>query len=67
MASYEPGGPSPDKREEIAIAEIRKALRGLKYGSVTVIVQDGVVVQIERTTKLRPDYSTDRVREGEGI
>jgi len=36
-----------------AINRIREALRGLRYGAVTVIVQDGVVVQIERTEKLR--------------
>jgi hypothetical protein len=29
------------------------ALRGLRYGAVTVIVQDGVIVQVERTEKLR--------------
>jgi hypothetical protein len=29
------------------------ALRGLRYGSVVAIVQDGVVVQIERTEKTR--------------
>jgi hypothetical protein len=35
------------------IARVREALRGLRYGEVTVIVQDGIVVQIERTEKLR--------------
>ncbi|MFN4261058.1 MAG: YezD family protein [Gemmataceae bacterium] len=32
---------------------IRDALRGLRYGEVTVIVQDGLVIQIERTEKKR--------------
>jgi hypothetical protein len=32
---------------------IRDALRGLRYGTVSVVVQDGVVVQIERTEKRR--------------
>jgi len=36
-----------------AIARISDALRGLRFGSVNMIVQDGVVVQIERTEKLR--------------
>jgi hypothetical protein len=36
-----------------ALASVRQALSGLRYGEVTVIVQDGVVVQIERTEKLR--------------
>jgi hypothetical protein len=32
---------------------IRDALRGLRYGSVNIIVQDGVIVQIDRTEKKR--------------
>ncbi len=36
-----------------ALEGIRDALRELRYGTVTVIVQDGVVVQVERTEKLR--------------
>ena len=36
-----------------AIERIRDALRGLRFGTVSVIVQDGVVVQVERTEKLR--------------
>jgi hypothetical protein len=31
------------------------ALRGLRYGSVTAVVQDGVVVQVDRTEKFRVD------------
>lgn len=58
----------PDRREAIALREIQKALRGLEYGTVTVIVQDGVVVQIDRTQRNRIDYSAlDRVFGGEGI
>ena len=36
-----------------AIDRIDDALQGLRYGSVLAIVQDGVVVQIERTEKTR--------------
>ena len=32
---------------------IAAALRGLRYGSVTAVVQDGVVVQVDRTEKFR--------------
>ena len=32
---------------------VKEALRGLRYGAVTVVVQDGVVVQVERTDKVR--------------
>jgi hypothetical protein len=35
------------------IEQIRQSLRGLRFGTVTIIVQDGVVVQIERTEKRR--------------
>ncbi len=38
---------------EAAIASIVDALRGLRFGSVVVTVQDGVVVQIDRTEKRR--------------
>jgi hypothetical protein len=38
---------------DAALRRIGDALHGLRYGSVTVIVQDGVVVQIERTEKTR--------------
>lgn len=40
-------------RLQAALAEIRDALRGLRYGSLTIQVQDGVVVQIDRTEKRR--------------
>jgi hypothetical protein len=32
---------------------IRHALNGLRYGQVVVIVQDGVVVQVDRTERRR--------------
>ena len=37
----------------VVIEQIRQSLRGLRFGTVTIIVQDGVVVQIERTEKRR--------------
>lgn len=59
---------SQDRREEIALQEIRKALSGLQFGTVTIVVQDGIVVQVERTSKNRLDYSAlDKVSGGEGI
>jgi hypothetical protein len=42
-----------------ALRRIGEALQGLRYGSVLAIVQDGVIVQIERTEKTRLD-KTDR-------
>jgi hypothetical protein len=32
---------------------IQAALRGLRFGSVTAVVQDGVIVQVDRTEKVR--------------
>jgi hypothetical protein len=36
-----------------AVDAIRHALRGLRYGQIIVIVQDGVVVQVDRTERRR--------------
>jgi len=49
--------PEPTATNDAALARIEDALRGLRYGSVLAIVQDGVVVQIERTEKTRLDKS----------
>ena len=38
---------------EYTFDEVRASLRNLKYGSVTIIVQDGVIIQIDRTEKRR--------------
>ena len=35
------------------LSEIRDSLRGLRYGVVEIVVQDGVIVQINRTEKRR--------------
>jgi len=60
--------PALDRRRETALNEIRKALESLRFGTVTVMVQDGIVVQIDTTTKNRIDYSSlEKVAGGEGI
>jgi hypothetical protein len=41
------------ERARDALERIGTALRGLRYGTVTAVVQDGVVVQVERTEKIR--------------
>jgi len=58
-----------DPREELAIEQVRKALKGLRYGTVTLIVQDGIVIQVDRTSRTRIDYSvlTQVGPGGEGI
>jgi hypothetical protein len=47
-----PEATSTAERER-ELVHIREALRGLRFGAVNVIVQDGVVVQIDRTEKRR--------------
>lgn len=46
---------SPPRRGERseALDFIAEALKGLQFGQLTVLVQDGVVIQIERTEKHR--------------
>jgi len=53
----ERGGDRPGEtpRFDAALRRIGDAIHGLRYGSVLAIVQDGVVVQIERTEKTRLD------------
>ncbi len=36
-----------------ALDEIRASLKNLRYGSGTIIVQDGGIIQIDRTEKRR--------------
>jgi hypothetical protein len=44
----------PDSPELLeALDAIRDALRGMKFGEVTITVQDGVVIQLERTERTR--------------
>jgi hypothetical protein len=56
MSTTESNLPSPvgsetDREQELA--HVRDALRGLRFGAVNIIVQDGVIVQIDRTEKRR--------------
>jgi hypothetical protein len=55
-----PNGRSVDTLGDPVVAQILKTLQGLRYGVVSIVVQDGVVVQIERTEKhrLRRNEST---------
>ena len=40
-------------RDTGALGRIESALRGLEFGTVTAVVQNGVIVQVERTEKVR--------------
>lgn len=39
------------------VAEILRALDGIRYGAVELVVHDGRVVQIERRERLRIEHS----------
>ena len=38
---------------EPTLSKIRDALRGLRYGSLNLIIQDGIVIQMDRVEKIR--------------
>jgi len=42
-----------EQRQNDDFERIRLSMRGLQFGSINVIVQDGVIVQIDRTEKIR--------------
>jgi hypothetical protein len=45
--------PEPETRNRGPLRYVEEALRGLKYGALTIVVQDGVIVQVERTERHR--------------
>jgi hypothetical protein len=45
--------PEADDGRRSALEEIAGALRGLQFGEVTIIVQDGVIVQLDRLERRR--------------
>ena len=57
-----------EQREALALRRIRDAIRSINHGTVTIFVQDGVVIQIDRTEKTRLDYSSEDLHsDGGGI
>jgi hypothetical protein len=51
---------SDDPLDREALESIRLALRGLRYGQVVVVVQDGIVIQVDRTERRRLRLSGPR-------
>ncbi len=43
----------PDKNNQEEIKKVLQIIETIKYGSVTVIIQDSKIVQIEKNEKLR--------------
>jgi hypothetical protein len=42
-----------DQNLQWALRQIEASLRDLRYGALTLMVQDGVIVQVERTERHR--------------
>lgn len=49
-----------------AIEAIAQALQGLRYGQVTVIVQDGRIMQVDRTDRFRLNGETGSSNKRDG-
>jgi hypothetical protein len=45
--------PARDQDCGVALQYIADALRGLQFGTLTIVVQDGIPIQLERTEKRR--------------
>ncbi len=44
------GPPSP---RDLELDQVRNAVKGIRFGEVRLIIQDGLIVQIERVEKQR--------------
>ena len=42
-----------EKNLELTIENVKKMLSTMNYGSITLVIQDNVVVQIEKNEKIR--------------
>ena len=54
----------PDYIDGVPVGEIVRALRGIRYGYVQIVVQDSRVIQIERTEKTRLESPAEIVVPG---
>ena len=66
MSNTSPGNGNGFRRDaddtvEAVLAQVRELLDGVRFGSITLVVQDGVVVQIDRTEKRRLQPSARRL------
>ena len=51
--SGESDEPVKSTRDTIPLKEIEAAIRSIRHGVVQIIIQDGIVIQIDRTEKVR--------------
>ncbi len=43
----------PSRPRDLQLDQVKLAVEGIRYGEVRVIIQDGVIIQIERVEKRR--------------
>lgn len=48
-----------DRNLRLALVQIEQSLKGLQFGQVTIIVQDGIVVQVDRLERTRLHRKTE--------
>lgn len=53
-----------EEHEAKALVMIRETIRSVRFGVVSVVIHDGIVMQVERTEKVR--FATRREISGEG-
>ncbi len=53
LASDDPKPTRSSQAGGVALEQLQTAVRGIRFGEVRVIIQDGVIVQIERLEKQR--------------
>jgi len=45
--------PSEQRPDAVPVQAIEEAVKGIRYGTVQLIIQDGRVIQIDKTEKIR--------------
>ena len=53
MASLENKESTQENTIETCLNEVRSILKNLKYGTITIVVQDGIPIQLDTTEKKR--------------
>ncbi|MBQ8954060.1 MAG: YezD family protein [Clostridia bacterium] len=49
----EPQGKPGTSLTELQLKKIQEAVRDIRYGTVTLVIQDGRLIQIDRSEKIR--------------
>ena len=46
-------GPAPPRAAALPLEDIRRAVESVRFGVVQLVIQDGRIVQIDKTEKIR--------------